>query len=110
LDVRINNGKILGVHPSPIPVIQHSREIKVQPIVVVIADSLYGSDENCEAAKKMGVEVVSPVMGTPTEKTYLVRDGNRVSGKTFPPSPCREAAQDCSGGDGRPLHLFIFQG
>jgi hypothetical protein len=31
----------------------------------ILADSLYGSDENCEMAKEMGVEVVSPVMGTP---------------------------------------------
>jgi hypothetical protein len=38
----------------------------------VLADSLYGSDENCEAAKKMGVEVVSPVMGTATEKVLLL--------------------------------------
>jgi hypothetical protein len=29
----------------------------------VIADTPYGSDENCEKAKTMGVEVVSPVMG-----------------------------------------------
>jgi hypothetical protein len=27
------------------------------------ADTLYGSDENCETAKSMGVELVSPVMG-----------------------------------------------
>ena len=40
----------------------------------VLADSLYGSDENCEAAKEMGVEVVSPVMGTPTEKVRLLTD------------------------------------
>lgn len=40
----------------------------------VLADSLYGSDENSEAAKEMGVEVVSPVMGTPTEKVRLLTD------------------------------------
>ena len=40
----------------------------------VLADSLYGSDENCEAAKEMGVEVVSPVMGTPTEKVRLLTE------------------------------------
>ncbi len=40
----------------------------------VLADSLYGSDENCEAAKQMGVEVVSPVMGAPTEKVLLLAD------------------------------------
>jgi hypothetical protein len=40
----------------------------------VLADALYGSDENCEAAKEMGVEVVSPVMGAPTEKVRLLTD------------------------------------
>ena len=30
----------------------------------VQADSLYGSDDNCETAKSMGVEVISPTMGT----------------------------------------------
>jgi hypothetical protein len=40
----------------------------------VLADSVYGSDENCEAAKAMGVEVVSPVMGTPTEKVLLLAE------------------------------------
>jgi len=40
----------------------------------VLADSLYGSDENYEAAKALGVEVVSPVMGTPTEKVLLLSD------------------------------------
>lgn len=30
----------------------------------ILADSLYGSDENSGMAKKMGVEVVSPTMGT----------------------------------------------
>ena len=38
----------------------------------VLADSLYGSDENCEAAKERGVEVVSPVMGALTEKVLLL--------------------------------------
>jgi hypothetical protein len=38
----------------------------------VLADSLYGSDENCEAAKERGVEVVSPVMGASTEKVLLL--------------------------------------
>ncbi len=40
----------------------------------VLADAVYGSDENCEAAKTMGVEVVSPVMGPPTEKVLLLAD------------------------------------
>src|SRR4030043_199438 len=50
----------------------------------VLADSLYGSDENCEAAKAMGVEVVSPVMGTPTEKVLLLTEfGFAESGKVL---------------------------
>jgi hypothetical protein len=40
----------------------------------VLTDSLYGSDENCEAAKEMGVEVVSPVKGIPTEKVLLLTE------------------------------------
>jgi len=40
----------------------------------VLADSLYGSDENCEAAQERGVEVVSPVMGSPAEKVLLLAD------------------------------------
>jgi len=40
----------------------------------VLADSVYGSDENCEAAKTMGVEVVSPVMGSASEKVLLLAE------------------------------------
>ncbi len=40
----------------------------------VLADSVYGSDENCEAAKTMGVEVVSPVMGSASEKGLLLAE------------------------------------
>jgi hypothetical protein len=40
----------------------------------VLADSLYGSDENCEAAKAMGVEVVSPMMGNPTDKVQMLNN------------------------------------
>jgi hypothetical protein len=33
----------------------------------VLADSLYGSDENCNKAEAMGVKVVSPAMGSTKE-------------------------------------------
>jgi len=49
-------------------------EIAVKPFKEIPSDSLYGSDENCEAAKALGVEVVSPVMGTPTEKVLLLAE------------------------------------
>ena len=54
-----------------IPALEATAERNVAP-KEVLADSLYGSDENCETAKEMGVEVVSPVMGTPTEKALLL--------------------------------------
>ena len=41
---------------------------------VVLADSLYGSDENREKAKEKGVDVISPVMGTPKEETLGLAD------------------------------------
>jgi hypothetical protein len=56
-----------------IPALEATAERGLEP-QEVLADSLYGSDENCEAAKTMGVEVVSPVMGTPTEKVLLLAD------------------------------------
>ena len=40
----------------------------------VLADSLYGSDENRERAKEMGVDVISPVMGTPREEAIGLAD------------------------------------
>ena len=40
----------------------------------VLADSLYGSDKNCEEAKEMGVEVVSPVMGNDEESGVVLSD------------------------------------
>ncbi|MBN2251084.1 MAG: transposase, partial [Candidatus Altiarchaeota archaeon] len=40
----------------------------------VLADSLYGSDENLEKAKDLGVDVISPVMGTPKEGALVLAD------------------------------------
>lgn len=40
----------------------------------VLTDSLYGSDENCQAAKAMGVKVISPTMGSPKEDTLSLSD------------------------------------
>jgi len=51
----------------------------------LLADSLYGSDHNCEQAKELGVEVVSPCMGSsPNSQCSLgdftfSHDGNAVT-------------------------------
>lgn len=45
-----------------IPAIESVKEQKMMP-KIVLADSLYGSDENTRKADEMAVEIVSPVMG-----------------------------------------------
>jgi len=45
-----------------IPAIESVKEQKMMP-TVVLADSLYGSDDNTQKADEMAVEIVSPVMG-----------------------------------------------
>jgi len=47
---------------ATIPLIESTEKLGLKP-EAVIADTPYGSDENCEKAKTMGVEVVTPVMG-----------------------------------------------
>lgn len=56
-----------------IPLVEATAELGLKPSEVT-ADSLYGSDENCEKAKAMGVEVVSPVMGKTAENTVPFTD------------------------------------
>lgn len=47
-----------------IPAVQSTKDRGVAPDEV-LADSQYGSDENCSQAQEMGVEVVAPTMGAP---------------------------------------------
>jgi hypothetical protein len=47
---------------ATIPLIESTEKLGLKP-EAVIADTPYGSDENCEKAKIMGVEVITPVMG-----------------------------------------------
>jgi hypothetical protein len=68
--VQVESANESDVH-ALLPALASTAERGLEP-EEVLADSLYGSDENCEAAKTMGVEVVSPVMGTPTEKVLLL--------------------------------------
>jgi len=56
-----------------IPLIEATQQRGMGP-EEVLADALYGSDENCEKAKGMGVEVVSPVMGKPQENALSLTD------------------------------------
>lgn len=53
---------------ATIPLIKSTEKVGLKPKAVV-ADTPYGSDENCEKAKAMGVEIVTPVMGKLAEDT-----------------------------------------
>jgi len=49
----------------------------------LLADSLYGSDENCETAQEKDVNLVAPVMGRKSEKEiglgdFVVTDSGKV--------------------------------
>ena len=54
-----------------VPLIESAEQKGLKP-EEVLADSLYGSDENCERAKTLDVEVVSPVMGKPAGESMPI--------------------------------------
>ena len=56
-----------------IPALESAKERGLTP-EEVLADSLYGSDENGEKAKEMGVEIISPAMGTPNSEALNLSD------------------------------------
>jgi hypothetical protein len=56
-----------------LPAIEATLEKDLVPEQVQ-ADSLYGSDDNCQQAKQLGVEVISPTMGTEKKDTCNLSD------------------------------------
>jgi hypothetical protein len=56
-----------------IPAIESSKERGLAP-EELLADSLYGSDENLQDAAQLGVEVISPAMGSKEEGVISVSD------------------------------------
>jgi hypothetical protein len=65
--VEVEPAHVSDVH-ALIPALESTTERGLAPDEV-LADSLYGSDENTQKATEMGVDVISPVMGTPNEET-----------------------------------------
>jgi hypothetical protein len=66
-----------------IPLIESTAELGLKPKEVTV-DSLYGSDENCQKAKGLGVEIVSPVMGKQGENNvslaeFIMNDENEIT-------------------------------
>jgi Transposase DDE domain/Transposase domain (DUF772) len=70
--VEIESAHVSDAH-ALIPALESTRDRGLAP-EEVLADSLYGGDENGEQAKEMGVEVISPAMGTPKKETFSLAD------------------------------------
>jgi hypothetical protein len=70
--VEVEPAHVSDVH-ALIPALESTKERGFAP-EEVLADSLYGSDENQEKAKELGVEVISPVMGAPKEEALSLAD------------------------------------
>jgi hypothetical protein len=56
-----------------IPAIESTKQRNLSP-EEVLADSLYGSDENCQQAKQFGVDLVAPTMGSKKESSISLSD------------------------------------
>ena len=70
----ITHVKVEAAHESDanalLPAIEDAAKREFAP-TELLADSLYGSDDNVEKAKELGVEVVSPTMGTQSHTICL---------------------------------------
>jgi hypothetical protein len=70
----ITHVKVEAAHESDanalIPAIEDTAQRGLAP-QELLADSLYGSDDNMEKAKELGVELVSPAMGSQTHQISL---------------------------------------
>ena len=83
--VEVEPAHVSDVH-ALIPAIESTKERGLAPREV-LADSLYGSDENHQKAKELGVEVIAPVMGTPKEETLGLADFPRTDKGTIAACP-----------------------
>ena len=88
-----------------IPLIEGTQKRGLGPKEALV-DSAYGSDENCEKAKALGVEVVSPVMGKPKENTFPLTDFTMSDETTISACPQGYAPIKVKHKKGR--HIAVF--
>src|SRR4030065_778750 len=69
-----------------IPLIEATQKRGLGPKKALV-DAASGSDEHCEKAKALGVEVVSPVMGKPLENTLTLTEFTLTSEATVSACP-----------------------
>ena len=70
--IAVETACVSDVH-ALVPALESTKTRGLEP-KEVLADSLYGSDENREAAGKMGVDVISPVMGVIKKESVHLSD------------------------------------
>jgi hypothetical protein len=77
--ILITHAKVEQAHVSDAhalqPAIADSTERNLAP-EIILADSLYGGDDNVETAKALSVEVIAPVMGRSSKKELTISDFN----------------------------------
>jgi hypothetical protein len=88
-----------------IPLIEATQKRGLGP-EKVLADAAYGSDENCEKAKGLGVEVVSPVIGKPPENTLTLADFTLTSEATV--SACPQGYAPVKVKQKKGKHIVVF--
>jgi hypothetical protein len=91
-----------------IPLVEGTQKRGLGPKEVLV-DSLYGSDENCEKAKELGVEVVSPVMGKPQQNTLTLTDFTMSDEATVSSCPQGYAPVKVKTKKGRHIAVFDLQ-
>jgi competence protein ComGF len=73
----ITHAKVEQAHVSDahalLPALADTKERNLAP-ELILADTLYGSDENAETAKAQGVTVIAPVMGRSSQKELTLSD------------------------------------
>jgi len=75
--ILITHAKVEQAHESDahalLPAIADTKERNLAP-TLLLADTLYGGDDNVETAKAKGVEVIAPVMGRSSKKELNLSD------------------------------------
>lgn len=92
----ITHVKVEAAHESDanalLPAIEDATKRELSP-AKLLADSLYGSDDNVEKAKELGVEVVSPTMGTQSQTIgladFVFTDSDEITACTEGQKPQR---------------------
>ena len=90
-----------------IPLIEATQKRGLGPKKALV-DAAYGSDENCEKAKALGVEVVSPVMGKPQANALTLTEFTLSSEATV--SACPQGHTPVKVKHKKSKHIAVFGG